>query len=172
MRRKITIAVLILLAFLLQSTVFQALTIASIAPNLLLILTVSFALLRGNREGLFVGFFCGLIIDLFYGDIIGFYALIYMYIGFIIGFFYNVFYDEDVKVPIILVACSDFVYGFTVYVLQFLLRGRTDFISYLLNIIFPEIMYTVILTIVLYRLIYKINQWLMETEWEEPRKLL
>ena len=39
MRRKIVLAVLILVTFLLQTTVFQFLSIASVAPNLLLILT-------------------------------------------------------------------------------------------------------------------------------------
>ena len=76
MRRKVTLALLILVTFILQSTVFQSLAIASIAPNLLLILTVSFGFMRGKKEGLFVGFFCGLLIDIFYGNLIGFYALI------------------------------------------------------------------------------------------------
>lgn len=65
MRRKLILAVLILLAFVLQGTVFQTLSIASIVPNLLLILTVSFGFMRGKKEGMFVGFFCGLLIDIF-----------------------------------------------------------------------------------------------------------
>ena len=68
MRRKLILAVLILLAFVLQGTVFQTLSIASIVPNLLLILTVSFGFMRGKKEGLFVGLFCGLLIDIFYGN--------------------------------------------------------------------------------------------------------
>ena len=66
MRRKLILAVLILLAFVLQGTVFQTLSIASIVPNLLLILTVSFGFMRGKKEGMFVGFFCGLLIYIFY----------------------------------------------------------------------------------------------------------
>ena len=50
MRRKLILAVLILLAFVLQGTVFQTLSIASIVPNLLLILTVSFGFYAG-KEG-------------------------------------------------------------------------------------------------------------------------
>ena len=111
MRRKLILAVLILLAFVLQGTVFQTLSIASIVPNLLLILTVSFGFMRGKKEGMFVGFFCGLLIDIFYGSMIGFYALIYMYIGFCNGFLYKIFFDEDVKVPMVLVAGSDIAYG-------------------------------------------------------------
>ena len=67
MRRKITLAFLILAAFLLQTTVFQYFQIASVTPNLLLILTSAFGLMRGKKEGLMVGFFSGLMIDLFYG---------------------------------------------------------------------------------------------------------
>lgn len=83
MRRKIILAVLILLTFILQGTIFQTLSIASIAPNLLLILTVSFGFMRGKREGLIIGFFSGLLVDIFYGNMVGFYALLYMYLSLI-----------------------------------------------------------------------------------------
>lgn len=169
MRRKLILAVLILLAFVLQGTVFQTLSIASIVPNLLLILTVSFGFMRGKKEGMFVGFFCGLLIDIFYGSMIGFYALIYMYIGFCNGFLYKIFFDEDVKVPMVLVAGSDIAYGVLVYGLQFMLRGRLDFSSYLQHIILPEMVYTVLLTAVLYRPLYRLNRWLTENEWEGPK---
>lgn len=168
MRRKLTLALLILLTFILQSTVFQWLSIASIAPNLLLILTVSFGFMRGKREGLFVGFFCGILIDIFYGNLIGFYALIYMYIGFLNGFLCKIFYDEDVKVPMVLVALSDAAYGLLVYGLQFMMRGRLDILNYVGHIILPEIVYTVLITVVLYRFFYWLNRWLTENEWEGP----
>lgn len=169
MRRKVILAVLILLTFILQGTIFQTLSIASIAPNLLLILTVSFGFMRGKREGLIMGFFSGLLVDIFYGNMVGFYALLYMYIGFFNGFLYKVFYDEDIKVPMVLVAVSDLAYGVIVYGLQFLLRGRLDFFGYLRHIIFPEMVYTVLLTVIFYRIFYKLNHWLADNEWEGPR---
>ena len=118
---------------------------------------------------MFVGFFCGLLIDIFYGSMIGFYALIYMDIGFGNGFLYKIFFDEDVKVPMVLVAGSDIAYGVLVYGLQFMLRGRLDFFSYLQHIILPEMVYTVLLTAVLYRPLYRLNRWLTENEWEGPK---
>lgn len=166
MRRKIVLAVLILTAFLLQTTVFQFFTVASVAPNLLLLLTSSFGLMRGKKEGLWVGFFCGLSIDLFYGNLFGFYALLYMYMGYMSGFFCKVFYDEDIKVPMVLIAVSDLVYSILVYVLQFLLRVRLDFGVYLQHIILPEMLYTMILSLVVYRLLFRINQKLTEYEME------
>ena len=47
--------ILILLTFVLQTTLMQTFAIASVSPNLPIILTVSFALMRGKREGMFVG---------------------------------------------------------------------------------------------------------------------
>lgn len=166
MRRKITLAFLILAAFLLQTTVFQYFQIASVTPNLLLILTSAFGLMRGKKEGLMVGFFSGLMIDLFYGSLFGFYALLYMYIGYLNGFFCKVFYDDDIKVHIVLVAASDLVYSLLTYVLQFLLRVRLHFFDYLAHIILPEMVYTVVLSILLYRLLFIINRKLTENEME------
>lgn len=164
MRRKIILALLIIVTFILQSTVFKALSIASISPNLLLILTVSFGFMGGKKVGLFVGFFSGLMIDLFYGNLFGFYALVYMYVGFLNGSLYKIYYDEDIKVPILLVAVSDFVYGTVIYVLQFMLRGRLNYFGYLKHIIIPEMVYTLVITVVLYRIFFRINQYLFEYE--------
>lgn len=171
MRRKITLTVLVLIVFILQGTIFQTLSIASISPNLLLVVTVSFGFMRGKREGLFVGFFCGLLIDIFYGyeNTVGFYALLYMYIGFFNGFLYKVFYDEDIKVPMLLVGVSDLAYGLVVYGVQFLLRGRLDVFGYLYRIIIPEMVYTVLITVIFYRILFWLNRKLTETEWEGPR---
>lgn len=66
MRRKIVLFIIIAICFLLQTTVFRALTFANIGPNLLIIVVSSFGLMRGKKEGLWVGFFCGLLIDIFF----------------------------------------------------------------------------------------------------------
>lgn len=171
MRRKLVLAVLIIATFLLQCTVFQWLSIASVAPNLLLILTVSFGFMRGRKEGILVGFFCGLAVDLFFGNTFGLTALVYMYLGYLNGFFCKVFYDDDIKVPMLLVAGSDIAYGATVYALQFLLRGRLEAFSYVKHIIFPELIYTVVMTMIFYRIFFKINRILVANEMEGQKSL-
>ena len=74
MRRKIVLAITIIVCFLLQCTVFKALSIASISPNLLIVVVASFGFMRGKKEGLFVGFFSGLLLDVMFGSVVGFYA--------------------------------------------------------------------------------------------------
>ena len=92
-------AILILVSIILQSTVCQMISIASIKPNLLIILTVSFGLMRGKKSGMLTGFFCGLLTDIFFNSIIGFNALIYLWVGYFSGYFYRIFYDDDIKTP-------------------------------------------------------------------------
>ena len=49
-KRFITTAVILLAAYLLQSTVFSHLELAGIKPNLLLIVTAAFGFMRGPKE--------------------------------------------------------------------------------------------------------------------------
>lgn len=155
---------LILACTLLQCSVFQFIQIASIKPNLLLIVTVSFGLMRGRKSGLTTGFFCGLLCDLFFENILGFQALIYMWIGYLAGYFYRIFYDDDIKTPLLLVSAADLLYGFFQYFFTFLIRGRINFFFYFGRIIIPEMLYTLICTIVTYRFLYAVNRKLSKTD--------
>ena len=103
-------------------------------------------------------------VDIFTGSILGFYALLYMYVGYFNGFFRKMFYPEDIKLPMLLIAVSDFSCSLIIYFLLFLFRGKFDFLYYLLNIMIPELVYTMVVTIFLYFIILKINQKLEAIE--------
>ena len=158
MRRKVTVFIIVTISYLLQDTLFEALSFASISPNLLIIVVSAFGFMRGKKEGLFVGFFCGLLLDLFGGSVLGFYALLYMYIGYLNGFFRKLFYPEDLKLPLLLIAGSDLGCNLCVYVILFLLRNRFQIRYYVLHIMLPELVYTMVVTIFLYPLILKVNE--------------
>lgn len=164
MRRRIVMILVILVSFILQCSVFPALSVASVKPNLLLILPVAFGLMRGKREGMFMGFLGGLLMDLFFSNVIGFHALIYTYIGYINGHCYRIFYDDDIKMPILLVSVSDFAFGLFMYLAQFLMRGRIDFLYYLKRVIVPEVLFTVLVTMVIYRFLLWLNRKLEKAE--------
>ena len=51
-----------------------------------------------------------------------------------------------------------------IYFLLFLFRGKFDILYYLLNIMIPELVYTMVVTIFLYFIILKINQKLETIE--------
>lgn len=169
MLRKFTVFILILVCFVLQSTVFRSLAFAGIVPNLLVILTSAFGFMRGENEGLVIGFFCGLLADIFFGDILGFYALILMYIGFLNGKFNRIFYPEDIKLPLGLIVISDLSYGMVCYILMFLLKGKFNFHFYFTNVILPELVYTMVITCILYPIVLFINNGLERKERRERR---
>ena len=77
MKRVFTLGILIIICFVLQTALFPYIEIAGTAPDLMLILTVSFGLMRGRKEGMLVGFFCGFLYDLYFGYAIGPYDTIY-----------------------------------------------------------------------------------------------
>ena len=154
----------IFFSFLLQTAVFPGLLPLRVYPNLLIIVTAACGFMKEENAGVIAGFFCGLLYDVFFGGVIGFHALLYTYVGFLNGKFARVFYPEDVKLPLILTTVSDFLYGFLSYVFMFLLRTRLDTGYYTLHIILPEIVYTLIVTIVLYRPVLFIEQWLEVSE--------
>ncbi|MCI8862289.1 MAG: rod shape-determining protein MreD [Lachnospiraceae bacterium] len=160
MKQKLVTALVIIVCFIFQCTIFKGLALASISPNLLLIFTTSMGFMRGEREGLVIGFFCGLLMDIFFGSLLGFYALLYMFLGYGSGLFHMIFYDEDIKLPMIWIALSELVYGLSIYFFLFLMRSRFEFGYYFIHIILPELIYTVALTIVLYRPIQKLNSLL------------
>lgn len=165
MLRKIIVTFLVFISFLLESAVFNHFALAGIVPKLTIILTSSFGFMRGEKEGMVIGFFCGLLSDVFFSDVLGFYALILTYIGYVNGKFSRIFYPEDIKLPIALIVVSDLSYGVLCYILLFLLRGRFDFPYYFTRVILPEALYTIVVTVFVYPLILKINE-MLET-WEK-----
>lgn len=172
MLRKITVTFLILISFLLESSVFSHFALAGIVPKLTIILTSSFGFMRGEKEGMVIGFFCGLLGDVFFGEVLGFYALILTYIGFVNGKFSRIFYPEDIKLPIALIVVSDLSYGVLCYILLFLLRGRFDFLYYFTRVVLPEALYTIVITVFVYPLILKINELLEIWEKRSAQKFV
>ena len=167
MRRFIVSFLLVISCFALQSTVFKAIAFGGIIPNLMIVLTASFGFMRGEKSGIIFGFFCGLLADIFFGSVIGLYAMIYMYIGYANGKFNMIFYPEDIKLPLALILCSDMAYGLLCYIILFLMRGRFHFTYYLLHIILPEMVYTIVVTLIFYPFLLWINKKLENREQKE-----
>lgn len=168
MKRFIVYFFEIILLFVIQSSMFHYVQLANIMPNLLLILVVSTAYMRGRLSGLMMGFFSGLLVDIMFGTyVIGVYALLYLVIGYLAGYTYRVYSNDDYTLPIIIIAVCDLFYGFFYYIFEFLLRGRLNFLYYFRRFIFPEMIYTVAVSIFLYKLLHMIHNRLNRKSDEE-----
>lgn len=154
------------ISFLLQSTLLAQFNIGDITPNLLVITITALGFLLGRRFGLVSGFITGLFVDIFFGKVIGIYALLYMLVGYINGCFKKILFPNDIKLPITLIAVSDFAFGNVCYICFFLLKGRFNYLFYLRSIIMPELIYTTVLACVYYPLIHFIYKKIDEKERE------
>ena len=110
-KKVIIIANVIYVSFLLQMGVFSRLRLAGVTPNVIICIVSTYGFMKGRRYGILTGFFSGLLLDIFSGGIFGTYALIYMYIGFLNGLFRKQFFGDDLRLPMILIGTSDFIYG-------------------------------------------------------------
>ena len=172
MKRKIITFFIIVVCFLLQSSVFPHFAFASVTPNLFIIVTSSFGFMRGKKSGMYVGLVCGIFTDLFWGEALGFNMLIYMVIGYLNGSFQRLFYDEDIKLPIGLISASELVYGLVTCFCIYILRGNFAFTEHLIRVILPELIYTILATLILYQIILYINKKLEAEEQRSASKFV
>ncbi len=164
MKRGIVTAVLVFVCFILQTSVFELIKLAGIVPNILLILISSVAVMRGQKPRMIVGFFCGLLMDIFYGSTIGGFAFLYMAFGFVDGFFNRIYYSDDNLLPLVLIGANDLVYGLLMYIVCGLLQNHLGIFYYLKSIILPEMVYTVAIALIFYQILIRINDWLEKNE--------
>ena len=69
MLNAVVTALVIIINFILQSTVLRLIEIRGVIPDTMIIITVSYALLRGQDTGAAAGFFGGLLYDIFFRQI-------------------------------------------------------------------------------------------------------
>lgn len=158
MRRKILLyGVSIYIVVLLQATLVDYIKIFSIKPNLLLVFTVSIALLRGNVEGAIIGFFTGLSQDMLTGKFLGFYSLLGMYLGAIIGSVNKRLYRENYVVIIFFTFVSTIIYEWLVYFLSTFMQNQIDLLYPFKSVIFYEAIYNSFISVLVYMFVMKLN---------------
>ena len=158
-RRILIIALVIYISFQLQVAIFGHIRLGGVTPNILISVVSTYGFMKGRRYGIIIGFSAGLLLDIFSGGIFGMYALIYMYIGFLNGLFRKQLFGDDLRLPMILIGTSDLIYGLVSFLVLFIIRSQYDFYFYLMNIILPEVVYTILVSIFVYYIILHINNW-------------
>lgn len=164
MKRIIFNILMIILAFTVQNCIFPLLPFLSASPNLLLILTFSFGFIHGKEAGMYYGLLSGLLMDLFYSGPFGFYTLIFVYVGYVNGICTRYYYEDYITLPLILSVVNDLAYNLYIYVFRILIRKRLGIGYYFMNLMLPEIIFTVVTTLLIYRIFLMFNRHLEEIE--------
>ena len=152
MFKKSLTALIIIFIIVLQTTLFQQLSINNTTPNLFIITIVSLSALMGQKEGLIYAISFGLVQDILFGGVVGFYVIIYSLIAYVSGYLYHNYYAESMVIPLIVIGLSDFFYNLIIFVFTYLFRGQLEIGYYFGFIMAPEITYTVFMGVIFYRI--------------------
>lgn len=158
LKRIIIYFLLIMLASLLQTCLFPLLDFLWTAPNLLLIITFSYGLSYGTSTGVICGMFAGLMMDLFYDQPFGLFILIYSYLGFFSGLFRENYRTDSLLLPLAICFVSDIFYNLAMLAYRVLTVGATDIRFIIVKLIFPEMFFTLLVTIIVYRILLSANR--------------
>lgn len=155
--KKVLVYIGIFIAFifiyLLQSNLFTWFNIAGVQPNLFIILILFCGLFTGKISGLICGVICGILIDLFAHTSVIIEPMMLGVLGFASGLLAKNFSKENRLNIMIMVIATTFIYEIGVYTLKILMNGLQLELLGFIKIIFIEILYNSMITIIIYPMI-------------------
>ncbi|MGI6778959.1 MAG: rod shape-determining protein MreD [Acetivibrionales bacterium] len=150
----------ILLIMLLQSTILEYTEIYGVKPNLMIVFIICVAFLRGSTEGTIVGFFTGLLQDMLFGTLLGFYALLGMYLGLFVGMVNKKLYRENLFIIVFFTFISTMLYETCVFVLTSIntvISGQVSILFPFVKVILPEAIYNSLISVLVHIFVIKLN---------------
>jgi len=133
----------------------------------MVILVFSFGFIRGSAWGMGYGLIAGLLMDLSSGGPLGFHTLIFIWMGYVNGICTKYYYEDYITLPLVLSIVNDLAYNMYIYIFRFLIRNRLNFGHYFIKIMIPEIIFTTVTTLIVYRFFLFIYRKLKA--WEQRR---
>ena len=99
-----------------------------------------------------------------------FYTLLFINIGYFNGICTQYYYEDYINLPLVMSLVNELIYNLYIYVFRFLIRNRLDFLYYAREIIIPELIFTVVTTLLIYRFFLSANRRLDEMDNRRERE--
>lgn len=147
MKKFSLMTVVIILSFIIQTSLLNHFAIFNTTANLSLTVLVVFAMMSNGIAGAFIGLFTGMLYDAMLYDVFGVYTLIYFLIGAVIGNYSEDMIRENYVAYTIVTGISTFVMHFSLYVILFFLRYRVGYAGSIINNIFIETILNMVLVV-------------------------
>jgi len=135
--RKWLLALVLVIAFYLDTTMFNLVNLYGIRPDVTLAVVVSLGVLIGPAPAAAIGFGMGLLMDIFFNKITGLTALTYMLTGVLSGFFYRKFYADNLVIPTVTAAVAAFIKTHVFFLAVILCGARAGYFLTLAAYIIP-----------------------------------
>ena len=164
MVRLIVTLIELVFCFLLQTSLFSFFRISGVVPDCLLVLVITIAYTRGQIPAMGAGFLGGLLLDLCFSETVGFCAILYMIVAYLAGYANKIYYERDYFVPGAMMFAGELLYSLLYYMLFFLLRGKLELHTYFIYTILPRVLYTGLVSLVLYPAFHGLHRLLLRLE--------
>lgn len=161
----ISLIILAIVAYYLHSNFFSWFTIVGIMPNIFVILILFIGLFASRTMGTAYGVTVGVFLDLLIGNKVGIYAVSLGTIGLLAGIFDKNFSKNSRMTIMVMVLASTIIFEILKYILSYIFVGTNIEIFNFIKILFVEVIYNLILTIIIYPLIQKFGYYI-ENEYK------
>ena len=149
----------LIILYALQTSLLTFLNVDGFSANIMLLMIVSVAILRGHKVGAFFGFMAGLLQDLTTGSYFGLAIFSYMTIGLVFGKSSVNLFREKSLLPVVS-AIPALALHFAITIIFLLLLGwRIDFISFMKFDFFPVAIMQVVLSYPIHKIMYTLNEY-------------
>lgn len=173
--RYLFLALTVIVNLIFTGVVFPRLSILGIAPDLIICTMASITALEKSRMGAAIGFICGLLLDIMFTSVIGFYTLPYFVVG--MGLYFvsdRIRYIDPVLVPDIFALGAFLIKELLAALLAYML-GRDVSLGYrFMRFVLPEMLATGLLMLLIHLIIkrlYRSNS-IRPKGMEDLKKLL
>ena len=146
----ISLILVFILIYLLQSLFFVNFTIAGVQPNIIVILVLFIGLFMGRSRGIIYGVIYGILMDLWIGKNIGITSICLAIVG-VIGGAFDKNFSKDSRIVILLIgAFCTLIYEVLLYIFQIIFFNVSVEIFPFLKILVIEIIYNILIITIIY----------------------
>ncbi|MBU5225511.1 rod shape-determining protein MreD [Clostridium senegalense] len=161
MKKILTLIGITLLLTILDNTLVTFFAIKSVYPSLVLIFIISYSIINGEKEAILLGIFSGAIQDLYFFNGLGVNMLTNMVICYIAAVVGKSIFKEKSFVPIVSTLFLSILKGIIILIVLYLMNIKIN----TENILYTSL-YNMVLSIILYRYVYKLSETkFIKKEW-------
>ncbi len=153
---------IIVINYILQSTLFQAMEINGIAANFTLVLVIVITIIYGLASGLFTAVFAGLFVDAFLSMAVGINVFILVIIAVLISIVGRPLFTGNKLTLFFMTALSTTLYHLMYFFFMYFLNKGVSFGDVMTHIVPLEIILNSIVCVIVYQIV---------TKWIERYKL-
>lgn len=143
-----------LMALMSQAGWMHGIQIAGVMPNLVMAVVVSYSVLEGRYKGGLVGLLSGLMQDILFCRVWGFYSALYFLCAVCSASWLTKVHRKNMLVPLVHVFLCELCAGIAEYIVYRFFAGDLKIGLYFASRIMPETVYTLMWTLAVYPISY------------------